>query len=202
MKKFVVMFAVITLVFSPVTPGHAIESAFSGADGEWTTPGSWSNGVPGAGDDAVINASVQTIGGGSGTASVLSAVFNNNALWDSAWNGLTLEVGGGTGMATFNDNSLNRGKINGNATFNDNSASSWATINGNATFNDNSRNDVSTINGNATFNGSSYDRQSTINGDMYIKSNWWSGVAGAPTGNELVIAAGREWSSAVTGRVY
>jgi autotransporter-associated beta strand protein len=202
MKKFVVMFAIITLVFSPVTPGHAVESVFTGADGEWTTPGSWSNGVPGAGDDAVINASVQTISGGSGTASVLSAVFNNNTLWDSAWNGLTLEVGGGAGMATFNDNSLNRGKINGNATFNDNSFSSWGTINGNATFNDNSRNDVSTINGNATFNGSSYDVQSTINGDMYIKSNWWSGVAGAPTGNELVIAAGREWGSAVTGRVY
>ncbi|HQB12525.1 MAG TPA: hypothetical protein PLX96_06075, partial [Candidatus Omnitrophota bacterium] len=68
MKKFVVMFAIITLVFSPVTPGHAVESVFTGADGEWTTPGSWSNGVPGAGDDAVINASVQTIGGGSGTA--------------------------------------------------------------------------------------------------------------------------------------
>ena len=136
MKKLISFVAVFSLVFSPVTPGHAIESAFSGADGEWTTPGSWSNGVPGAGDDAVINAKVAAIGGAAGSASVLSAVFNNNAIWASGSNALTLVIGGGTGMATFNGSSYNNnsGTINGNATFNG-SSYNRGTVNGNAILN-------------------------------------------------------------------
>ncbi|HOE69397.1 MAG TPA: autotransporter-associated beta strand repeat-containing protein, partial [Candidatus Omnitrophota bacterium] len=203
MKKLVALLAVFALVFSPVTLGYVVESTFSGVDGEWTTPGNWSNGVPGAGDDAIIKADVSAIGGGSGTASVLSAVFNDNARWNADVWGITLTVGGGTGMATFNGRSLNYyGTINGNATFNNSSYNNHGTINGNATFNGNSYNHYGTINGSATFNGISFNNYGTINGDMYIKSNWWSGGAEAPKGNELVIANGKYWSGSVSGKVY
>jgi len=107
-------------------------------DNEWTTVGNWwldaghtepAGRLPAEDESVVVTESIIAIG------TVANFTLND-------FGGLTgsLTV---TGMATFNDFSVNAGDITGNATFNDSSAN-IGTVTGTATFNDSSCNNTNT----------------------------------------------------------
>jgi hypothetical protein len=92
-----------------------------------------------------------------------------------------------TGMATFNDGSLNQSTITGDATFNNSSQNNFGTVTGNATFNNSSYNS-GTVSGNATFNNDSYNNgtvtgNATFNDGSY-NNNYTGIVTGVATFND------------------
>jgi hypothetical protein len=133
---------------------------FDGAvDDAWTTVGNWwldaghtqaAGRLPASDDSVVASAAIMASGQTVVDFTALSGGF-----------GGTLTV---TGMATFNDSSINAGNVTGMATFNDNSINfGFGTVTGHATYNDNSGN-FGTITGDATFNDNSYNG-GTVTGD-------------------------------------
>jgi hypothetical protein len=124
---------------------------FDGAvDGAWTTVGNWwldaahtqaAGRLPTSADSVVVSANITASG-----QTVADFTLNDpNFVGNSLEGDLTV-----TGMATFNDATLNDGTVTGTATFNDLSAHD-GTIVGDATFNGNSVNN-GTVTGTITDN--------------------------------------------------
>jgi hypothetical protein len=124
-------------------------------DSAWTTVGNWwldaghtqpAGRLPTSADSVVASAGITA----SGQTVVDFTLNDPNLVGNSLEGALTV-----TGMATFNDATLNEGTVTGTATFNDFSTND-GTIVGDATFNGNSVNN-GTITGNATFNDISFN---------------------------------------------
>jgi hypothetical protein len=124
---------------------------FDGAvDSAWTTVGNWwlddahtepAGRLPTSADSVVASASITA----SGQTVVDFTLNDPNLVGNSLEGALTV-----TGMATFNDATLNDGTVTGTATFNDLSSND-GTIVGDATFNGNSGNN-GTVTGTITDN--------------------------------------------------
>jgi hypothetical protein len=134
-------------VWSAVPPGPATLYFDGAVDGEWTTVGSWwldaghtqpAGRLPAEIDSVVVSAIITASG---------QTVVDFTMTFGALFGNLTV-----TGMATFNDTSINFGTVSGDATFNDESSND-ATVTGDATFNDSSNHEGS-VTGTATFTGS------------------------------------------------